>query len=38
MVLRLLGGRQTWQEGSTTCGDVGLPLVALGGEAAPTPS
>ncbi|HLH58603.1 MAG TPA: cobaltochelatase subunit CobN [Streptosporangiaceae bacterium] len=35
VVLRLLGGRKAWPEGATALRETGLPLVALGGEAAP---
>ena len=35
VVLRLLGGRKAWPEGVAALTAAGLPLVALGGEAAP---
>jgi cobaltochelatase CobN len=35
VVLRLLGGRKAWPEGVAALAAAGLPLVALGGEAAP---
>ncbi len=35
VVLRLLGGAQTWPDGLARLRDSGLPLVALGGEASP---
>ncbi|GIH14823.1 cobaltochelatase subunit CobN [Rugosimonospora africana] len=35
VVVRLLGGRRTWPEGLAAVLDAGLPVVALGGEAAP---
>jgi cobaltochelatase CobN len=35
VVLRLLGGRQAWPEGVAALRAAGLPLAALGGEAAP---
>ncbi|HZG93602.1 MAG TPA: cobaltochelatase subunit CobN [Mycobacteriales bacterium] len=39
VVVRLLGGRSAWPEGfealRTDCADAAVPLVALGGEAAP---
>jgi cobaltochelatase CobN len=34
-VLRLLGGRQAWPDGIDALRATGLPLVMLGGEAAP---
>jgi cobaltochelatase CobN len=35
VVLRLLGGRRAWPEGVAALGASGLPVVLLGGEAAP---
>jgi len=35
VVLRLLGGRQAWPDGISALRGTGLPLVMLGGEAAP---
>ncbi len=35
VVLRLLGGRQAWPDGISALRATGLPLVLLGGEAAP---
>ena len=35
VVLRLLGGRQAWPDGISALRATGLPLVMLGGEAAP---
>ncbi|MGH3377754.1 MAG: hypothetical protein ACRDP6_23775, partial [Actinoallomurus sp.] len=35
VVVRLLGGLKTWQEGVADLRRRGLPLVALGGEASP---
>ncbi len=35
VVVRLLGGRRTWPEGLDAVRRAGLPVVALGGEAAP---
>ncbi|HEY2670911.1 MAG TPA: cobaltochelatase subunit CobN, partial [Rugosimonospora sp.] len=35
VVVRLLGGRRTWPEGLAAVLEHGLPVVALGGEAAP---
>ena len=35
VVLRLLGGRRSWPAGVDALRDSGVPLVALGGEAAP---
>src|SRR6202042_1196239 len=35
VVLRLLGGRQAWPDGIEALRATGLPLVILGGEAAP---
>ena len=35
VVLRLLGGRQAWPDGIAALRATGLPLVMLGGEAAP---
>jgi cobaltochelatase CobN len=35
VVVRLLGGRQTWPDGLAAVQETGLPLVALGGEASP---
>ena len=35
VVLRLLGGRRSWEDGVEELRASGVPLVALGGEAAP---
>jgi cobaltochelatase CobN len=35
VVVRLLGGRRTWEHGLDALRDAGIPVVALGGEATP---